>query len=76
LSIGHQEKLGQVGMSAKWDDSCHRASPERLTRKSRCCLEAVEKALSKYGKPEIFNTAQESQFTSEAFTERLRRNEI
>jgi putative transposase len=34
------------------------------------CLEALEEALSK-GKPEIFNTDQGSQFTSEAFTGRL-----
>ncbi len=40
------------------------------------CLEAVEEALSKFGKPEIFNTDQGSQFTSEAFTERLRKNGI
>ena len=32
------------------------------------CLEAVEEALVKYGKPEIFNTDQGSQFTSAAFT--------
>ena len=31
------------------------------------CVEALEEALSK-GKPEIFNTDQDSQFTSEAFT--------
>ncbi|WP_421800895.1 IS3 family transposase [Granulicella sibirica] len=40
------------------------------------CLEAVEEALSKHDKPEIFNTDQGSQFTSEAFTEHLRKNEI
>jgi len=34
------------------------------------CLEALEEALSK-GRPEIFNTDQGSQFTSEAFTGRL-----
>lgn len=34
------------------------------------CLEALEEALSK-GKPEVFNTDQGSQFTSEAFTGRL-----
>jgi putative transposase len=33
------------------------------------CLEAVEEALSMNEKPEIFNTDQGSQFTSEAFTE-------
>jgi len=32
------------------------------------CVEAVEEALARYGKPEIFNTDQGSQFTSEAFT--------
>jgi putative transposase len=40
------------------------------------CLEAVEEALSKYGKPQIFNTDQGSQFTGEAFTEQLRKNDI
>jgi len=40
------------------------------------CLEAVQEALSKYRRPGIFNTDQGSQFTSEAFTERLRKNEI
>ncbi len=37
------------------------------------CLEAVEEALSKHRKPEIFNTGQGGQFTSEAFTERLKK---
>ncbi len=32
------------------------------------CIEALEEALVKHGKPEIFNTDQGSQFTSEAFT--------
>ncbi len=32
------------------------------------CLEAVEEALARHGKPEIFNTDQGSQFTSAAFT--------
>ncbi len=32
------------------------------------CLEALEEALQSYGVPEIFNTDQGSQFTSEAFT--------
>ena len=37
------------------------------------CLEAVEEALSRNEKPEIFNTDQGSQFTSEAFTEQLKK---
>jgi putative transposase len=32
------------------------------------CTEALEEAIRKYGAPEIFNTDQGSQFTSEAFT--------
>ena len=32
------------------------------------CVEALEEALGKFGTPEIFNTDQGAQFTSEAFT--------
>jgi putative transposase len=32
------------------------------------CIEAVEEALARYGKPDIFNTDQGSQFTSSDFT--------
>jgi putative transposase len=31
------------------------------------CIEALEEALARFGKPEIFNTDQGSQFTSAAF---------
>ena len=41
------------------------------TLDSAFCVEALTEALSRYGKPEIFNTDQGSQFTSEAFTEVL-----
>ena len=37
------------------------------------CLEALEEALARFGKPEIFNTDQGSQFTSQAFTGALER---
>jgi putative transposase len=40
------------------------------------CLEAVEEAMARYGKPEIFNTDQGSQFTSAAFTGLLIENKI
>jgi putative transposase len=36
------------------------------------CLEALEEALARFGKPEIFNTDQGSQFTSPRFTGVLR----
>jgi len=35
------------------------------------CVEAVEEAIVRYGKPEIFNTDQGTQFTSDAFTTML-----
>ena len=38
---------------------------------SSFCVEALEEALSRYGKPEIFNTDQGRQFTSEEFTATL-----
>ena len=40
------------------------------------CVEALEEALATYGKPDIFNTDQGSQFTSEAFTGVLIANNI
>jgi putative transposase len=40
------------------------------------CLEVLEEALDRYGRPEIFNTDQGSQFTSVAFTELLKREGI
>src|SRR5438128_4207695 len=40
------------------------------------CVEALEEALSRYGRPEIFNTDQGSQFTSDDFTGTLKRNGV
>ena len=39
---------------------------------SEFCVEALEEALARYGAPEIFNTDQGAQFTSEAFTDVLK----
>ncbi len=47
-----------------------------ITMEVDFCLEAVEEALSKYGRPAIFNTDQGSQFTSAAFTGLLLENQI
>ena len=47
-----------------------------ITMEVDFCLEAVEEALAKHGKPEIFNTDQGSQFTSAAFTGLLQDNGI
>jgi putative transposase len=40
------------------------------------CIEALEEALARYGKPTIFNSDQGSQFTSAAFTTVLHREKI
>jgi len=42
------------------------------TMETSFCVEALEEALALYGKPEIFNTDQGSQFTSLDFTEVLK----
>jgi putative transposase len=41
------------------------------TMDTEFCLSALERALRHHGKPEIFNSDQGSQFTSQAFTSRL-----
>ncbi len=40
------------------------------------CVEAVDEALARHGKPEIFNTDQGSQFTSREFTGLLIQNGV
>lgn len=47
-----------------------------ITLETAFCIEAVEEALSRYGKPEIFNTDQGSQFTSLDFIKLLKDAEI
>ncbi len=43
---------------------------------SAFCVDALEEALHYYGKPDIFNSDQGAQFTSEAFTGVLKDNGI
>jgi putative transposase len=47
-----------------------------ISMETSFCIDAVEEALHRYGKPEIFNTDQGSQFTSEAFTGLLKAHDI
>ena len=51
----------------------HRIS---ITMDTSFCLDALEEAIDKYGRPEIVNTDQGSQFTSLAFIQFLKNNEI
>ena len=47
-----------------------------ITMEASFCVAALEEALAKHGKPEIFNTDQGSQFTCPAFTGVLAKNDI
>jgi putative transposase len=47
-----------------------------ITMEAAFCVETLEDALARHGKPEIFNTDQGSQFTGSAFTGVLARNGI
>jgi len=47
-----------------------------ITMDTSFCIETLDEAISKHGKPEILNTDQGSQFTSEAFTGRLKKEGI
>jgi putative transposase len=47
-----------------------------ITMETGFCVEALEEALARHGRPDIFNTDQGSQFTSTAFTAVLIENAI
>ena len=47
-----------------------------ITMEASFCVETLEDALARHGKPEVFNTDQGSQFTGTAFTGVLVKNDI
>lgn len=69
---------GFVYLAAVLDWASRRVLSWRLsiTLEAAFCVEALEEALAKHGKPDIFNTDQGSQFTGAAFTSVLHRNDI
>ena len=69
---------GFVYLCAVMDWFARRILAWRLsnTMEADFCVEALEEAIGKHGKPEIFNSDQGSQFTSEAFTGVLIKNGI
>ena len=71
-------KRGFVYLAAVIDWFTRRVLSWRLsiTLEVDFCIEAVEEALVRHGKPDIFNTDQGSQFTSIAFTQVLKDAEI
>ena len=71
-------KRGFVYLTVVMDWYSRRVLSHRIsiTMDTRFCLDALEEAISKYGKPEIMNTDQGSQYTSQAFTQYLKDNSI
>ena len=69
---------GFVYLAAVMDWASRKALGWRVsvTMDTAFCMEAVEEALERHVAPEIFNTDQGSQFTSEAFTCLLKENGI
>ena len=47
-----------------------------ITMEARFCVDALTEALARYGRPDIFNTDQGSQFTSADFTGLLLKNGV
>lgn len=71
-------KRGYVYLTAVVDWFTRRVLSWRLsiTLETAFCIEAVEEAMAKYGKPDIFNTDQGSQFTSINFIKMLKDADI
>jgi putative transposase len=71
-------KRGFVYLFAVMDWASRKVLSWRIsnTMTTDFCLEAVQEAIHRYGRPEIFNTDQGSQFTSMEFTKLLKDNQI
>jgi putative transposase len=69
---------GFVYLTVVMDWASRRVLSSRVsvTLDSAFCIAAVEEAIAKYGRPEIFNTDQGAQFTSAAFTGLLHQHGI
>ena len=71
-------KRGFVFLVAILDWATRRVLAHRVSTSMTTdfCVEALEEAMAKYGRPEIFNTDQGSQFTSEGFTQVLKNHDV
>jgi putative transposase len=69
---------GWVYLCAVVDWASRRVLSHRISisMDTSLCLEALEEAIARHGRPEIFNTDQGSQFTSVAFTDALKERGI
>jgi putative transposase len=55
-----------------WASRCVLSHRVSISMDASFCVEALQEAFSKYGQPEIFNSDQGSQFTSDDFIEPLK----
>jgi putative transposase len=71
-------KRGFVYLVAIMDWATRRVLAHRvsISMTADFCVEALEEAIAKYGAPEIFNTDQGSQFTSDDFSKVLKAHQI
>jgi putative transposase len=71
-------KRGFVYLMAIIDWATRRVLAHRvsISMTADFCVEALEEAIAKYGAPEIFNTDQGSQFTSDDFTKVLKAHHV
>ena len=78
LGLGNGHQLHPHGAGLRLSLRCRPVLSRRLsiTIESAFCIEAVEEAIAPYGKPDIFNTDQGSQFTSIDFTAAQKKAEI
>ncbi len=69
---------GFIYLTVIMDWTSRKVLSRRLSNsmESSFCVDALEEAIHRYSKPEIFNTDQGSQYTSEAFTDVLKDNGI
>jgi len=71
-------KGGMVYLAAVIDWHSKAVLSHKISNTMDCALvmNVLDEALARYGKPEIFNTDQGSQYTSEVHTQRLKKNGI
>ena len=71
-------KRGFVFLVAILDWATRRVLAHRVSTSMSTdfCVDALEEAIAQYGRPEIFNTDQGSQFTSDDFTQVLKNHDV
>src|SRR5271166_2045885 len=71
ISPGRPSVGRAVGRGAAETQTCRVLSWRvSITMEAAFCVETLEDALARHGKPEVFNTDRGSQFTGSAFTAR------